>query len=365
MTTVVNMPVRVGLIGCGMVAEEYATTIRISPTATVIACADQIPGVAKAFADRHGIPFALAPGFLSDPDLVDLVVILTPPDTHARLARAAIDAGVPGVYVEKPLAVTAVEAAVLVRAAAEKGTLLGAAPDTVLGSPSQTALLAITSGVIGQPRAATASYLSAGPERWHPNPERFHAAGIGPLVDMGTYYLSTLSFLLGSITAVHGAAATFRPTRTIRCGPRAGQSFAAHAPTHVTALLETDTGVPITFTASFDAPSTRSSHLEIHGSDATIVLPDPNFHTGVVLIRRRAGQAWSPLPPAEPAVATVERGMGVLELAAALAGDSRERICTGESGLHVANIIESIMSVAQVASPTPIASLAGAVREAR
>lgn len=361
----VNPPVRIGLIGCGRVADEYATTIRTSPMAAVIACTDQLPGAAEAFAERHHIPSALAADLLVDPDLVDLVVILTPPDTHAHLALAAVTAGVSGVYVEKPLAVRSTEAAMLVHAAVEKGTLLGAAPDTVLSAPVRTAWSAIISGAIGQPLAATASYLSSGPERWHPNPEGFHASGIGPLVDMGPYYLSVLVYLVGPIAAVHGAAAITRPIRTILSGPRAGQTFAAHAPTHVAAVMETETGVPITLTASFDAPSTRGSHLEIHGSDATLVLPDPNFHTGVVLIRRRAGRAWNPLPPANPAVPAVGRGMGVLELAAALTGDTQERICTGESGLHVARIIDTITGAAQMVPPTSVASLASVVRDTR
>jgi len=339
-------PVRVGLIGCGMAAGEYAATISASTIATVTACADLRHHAAADFARRHHIPHILAVAGLLDPAVTDIAVVLTPPPSHARLAAEAIAAGLPGVYVEKPITTSPQHADALADAADRADCTLAAAPDTILGAPAQTARAAITAGLLGDIVAASASYLSSGPERWHPSPEPFHAPGAGPLADMGPYYLAALTYLLGPIRLVTGAVATTQPHRMIATGPKAGHAFTARAPTHVTALLQTGTGAPVSFTASFDTAGTRGPHLEIHGTSATLVLPDPNFHTGGVILQRTGERQWQPLAPAEPAITPAGRGMGVLALAATLLGTAVELPCTGRAAAHVVSIIDAIYQAA-------------------
>jgi predicted dehydrogenase len=348
----VNQPARAALIGCGMIADEYAATLAGSSTITLSGCADIRDAAAYTFARRHHIPRVAAVAELLDPAVTDIAVILTPPASHADIAHAAIRAGVPGIYAEKPLATSPHQAHALTSAASQAGVLLSAAPDTILGAPTQAAHAAITGGQLGDVIAASASYLSSGPERWHPGPERFHAADAGPLADMGPYYLASLTYLLGRIESVLGAVTTTRPTRTIATGPRAGQVFTARAPTHVTAVLRTKTRIPITFTASFDAAGTRAPHLEIHGSKATMVLPDPNFHTGDVLVRQADDRHWRQLQPAKPAITPAGRGMGVLELASGLDGARRHLACTGHAAAHVTSIIDAIYRAATSGSIT-------------
>ncbi len=77
------------------------------------------------------------------------------------------------------------------------GVRVGGAPDTVLGTGVQTARQAIDAGLIGTPTAATATFVSPGHERWHPNPDFYYAAGGGSLLGMGPYYVTTLVTLLG------------------------------------------------------------------------------------------------------------------------------------------------------------------------
>ncbi len=351
-----NPPIRVGILGCGMVAAEYATTLASSDLVTLAACADAEPGRAAAFAATHAIPRVMDVTRLLDPDAVDVVVVLTPPATHAALTRAAIAAGIPAVWVEKPLAASPEEAFDLLHAAHVAGVRLGAAPDTPLAPPTRTAVAALQAGLIGEPVAASASLLCPGPERWHPDPEQFHAAGAGPLGDMAPYYLATLHHLLGPITRVAGAAAMTRTRRTIRAGERAGQTFTASAPTHVTAVLETESGLPVTFIASFDAVATRAPHLEIHGSDGTLVLPDPNFHTGPVMMRTRDQPTWGALTPAERPAIAVGRGMGVLDLARCLlTGDPPAETATVAA--HTVAVTHAILTAAATGAaarvPTP------------
>ena len=91
---------------------------------------------------------------------------------------------------------------------------VGCAPDTVLGTGTQTARAAIDAGLIGRPIAASAVMVTPGHERWHPNPDFYYPPGGGPLLDMGPYYVSALIHLLGPVRAVIGAAG--RPARRAR-----------------------------------------------------------------------------------------------------------------------------------------------------
>ncbi|WP_433496795.1 Gfo/Idh/MocA family protein [Sphaerimonospora sp. CA-214678] len=327
------MSIRCAIVGCGLIADEYAHTLNASSLVDLVSCSDLDIDRARAFAARHTIPNVESFEHLD----ADLVVVLTPPSEHVGVASAAMRSGM-SVYVEKPLAVSSSEAEALLGLATRHGVLIGAAPDTLLAPPIQSAAQALAAGLIGEPVAATAALLSPGPERWHPRPESIY--GLGPLLDMGPYYLTALIHLLGPVVSVRGATTLRRPLRT----KVSGDTFTATAPTHVEALLETAAGVALTLTTSFDIQGTTRPHLEIYGTDGTLLLPDPNFHHGVVRLRRRGEATWDTIPPA-PSRSVVGRGMGVLDLAEALRTNGRGK-ATANLALHVLHVIETIEQAA-------------------
>lgn len=312
MTSRPQPPLRCAIIGCGQIAHEYLTTLQRAADLTIIACADIDISAATKFAEHHGIPEFGTPGDVLANSKVDVAVILTPPATHIDLARLAFDAGA-HVYVEKPLGLTAADSELLLRTASDKGLLVGAAPDTVLAPPARAAHYALTTGVIGTPCAADAALLAPGPENWHPAPQPFYASGTGPLGDMGPYYLTMLTYLLGPIEYVEATATSTRSERTIRTGPHAGDTFRVDAPTHVVTFLRSRSQALVTVTTSFDIAATARPHLEIYGTDGSLVLPDPNFHDGSVRYRCRGEQNWQELPQDDVDVST-GRGLGVLDL---------------------------------------------------
>lgn len=330
--------VRCAIVGCGMVAEEYAATLAAAGRPQLVACADLDARRAEAFAVRHRLTYRPSLEALLGAGDIELLMVLTPPATHMKLAHQAIKAGV-SVYVEKPLCLNRGEATGVLVEAERHGVRVGAAPDTFLGPAVQTASQAIKACAIGEPLSADAALLSCGPENWHPAPEPFYAAELGPLLDMGPYYLSVLTYLLGPVTHVVGAMTSTRSRRTIRTGPRAGEHFAAGAPTRVDALFRTSTGLPVTFAASFDTVATVRPHLEIYGTEGTLQLPDPNFHDGEVRLRRRGQDTWSVLPTGLGGVSG--RGMGVVDLADAIA-EQRPHRAVGERARHVLAVAEAI-----------------------
>ena len=131
----------------------------------------------------------------------------------------------------------------------------------------------------------------------HPNPAPFYAPGAGPLFDVGVYYVTALVNFLGPVKRVAGAAATTFLERTIANGPRSGEKVPVTTPTHVTGLLEFESGALCTLLTSFDVWASGLPRLEIYGAEGTLSVPDPDTFGGPVRLRRMGADIWSELPP--------------------------------------------------------------------
>jgi predicted dehydrogenase len=269
---------------------------------------------------------------LADPR-VEVVVNLTVPAAHVEVGLAALEAG-KHVWSEKPLALDRQSARKLLDRAAEKGLRVASAPDTVLGSGLQTARRAIDGGRIGRPRTALALFQSPGPESWHPAPEFLFAAGGGPLLDMGPYYLTALVLLFGPAVRVTATAGRARATRVIGSGPRAGAAFGVSVPTTVTALIEFAGGGSAQAVFSFDSGLPRTA-LEVSGELGTAVLPDPNRFDGATELYLIGGD--HPRTVAAHGHGAT-RGTGVLELGRAIRAGVPER-ASGELAFHVLDVM--------------------------
>ena len=115
---------RVGLLGCGAFGTFLADAIAELPTAELAAVADTRTDLAIRLAAAH--PSAAVEtdldGLLADHD-IDIVVVATPPWTHATLAAQALRAS-RHVLVEKPLAIDVDGCRDVAEAAAETGRVV-------------------------------------------------------------------------------------------------------------------------------------------------------------------------------------------------------------------------------------------------
>ncbi|PFG41709.1 putative dehydrogenase [Isoptericola jiangsuensis] len=291
-------PHRVGIVGLGVISAQYLGTLAHHPGVQVAAVVDlDRTRAEKVAADLPGARVAADLDDLLAADDVTTVLDLTTPGAHAPVALACAAAG-KGRYGEKPLAADLAAAREVAAAATAAGTRLGCAPDTVLGTGVQTARAAVEAGLLGTPTAATATWVSPGHERWHPDPDFYYAAGGGPLLDMGPYYLTSLVHLLGPVAWVQGAASRSRDVRTIGRGPRAGQQVPVEVATHVTGVLGHVGGALTTVTVSFDAVASHARPIEVHGTAGSLVVPDPNRFAGDVELNRLDGDGWEVLPRA-------------------------------------------------------------------
>lgn len=111
---------RIAIIGCGKIADQHVGALRRIPDCALVAVCDREPLMAEQLGERCGIKdhFSDA-GEMIAKCFPDVVHITTPPQSHFSLARQCLEAGC-HVYVEKPFAVTAGEAEILVHLAEER-----------------------------------------------------------------------------------------------------------------------------------------------------------------------------------------------------------------------------------------------------
>ncbi|AVT31705.1 MULTISPECIES: Gfo/Idh/MocA family protein [unclassified Plantactinospora] len=332
-------PHGVGIVGLGVISRAYLETLADHAELRIAAVADlDAARSAAVAADLPGTEACGVERLLDHPD-VRTVLNLTIPAAHAELSLAAIDAG-KNVYVEKPLAVTFPDGRAIVERATSAGVRLGCAPDTVLGTGTQTARAAIDGGLIGRPFSASAVMVTPGHERWHPHPDFYYAPGGGPLLDMGPYYISALVHLLGPVRAVVGAGSRLRTERVIGSGPRTGERVPVEVDSHVTGVLEHADGALSTITTSFDGVATTAAPIEVHGETGSLAVPDPNRFDGEVRLFPLGGTGWRALEP-RAGYAHGSRGLGLIDLVRA--DGRRPPRAGGGFALHVLETMTALL----------------------
>ncbi|WP_181704979.1 Gfo/Idh/MocA family protein [Chthonobacter rhizosphaerae] len=349
------MTMHIGIVGCGNISDIYLTNLARLPGVAVTAVADIDPEAARAKGARHGVP-ALPVDALLARDDVDTVLNLTIPAAHAAVSLAALEAG-KHVYTEKPLATSVEDGVRILELAEARGLRVGAAPDTILGAGVETAAELIRSGVVGEIVTGTATVLGRGMEHWHPNPGFFFQPGGGPVLDMGPYYVAALVTLLGPVRTVRATARIGRRERLVTAeGPMKGRTVAVEVPTSVNAVYTFDSGAHVTFLASWDVWAHSHVPIELHGTAASLRVPDPNFFGGIVQVADEGG-AWRDIDtaskpygrpnwPAEDPTRANWRGLGLADMAAAIA-EGRPHRANGALALHTLRVMMATLQAAE------------------
>ncbi|RMF59387.1 MAG: gfo/Idh/MocA family oxidoreductase [Calditrichaeota bacterium] len=115
-----DRPVRVGVVGCGAIAEVHLGILSRIPNAQIIALADPAVDARERLAQKYRVPATF--DTLSDMlqrEKPEVVHILAPAQLHAKLAIEAMESGC-HVLVEKPMALNAQEAKKMVAVARKK-----------------------------------------------------------------------------------------------------------------------------------------------------------------------------------------------------------------------------------------------------
>ncbi len=128
----------IGIVGCGVIAAEYAKDLLNYDELQLIGVADIDVEKARNFAQEHNAYAHDNTEALLADDRIDIVLNLTIHHAHTEVIRQCLNAG-KHVFSEKPLSMTYADAKELVDLADEKGLRLGCAPFTLMGEAQQTA----------------------------------------------------------------------------------------------------------------------------------------------------------------------------------------------------------------------------------
>ncbi len=295
--------VRWGVVGTGGIARRTVADLRLTETAEVVAVASRRQESADAFAAAWNLPHAFGDydRLCASPE-VDAVYIGTPHSTHFAYAAQALAAG-KHVLCEKPLTMSADEAAELGRIASENGVFLMEAMWMKFSPAMRHAMRAIEDGVIGEPRFLQAGLgfpvPEDGPRRyWDPE------LGGGALYDMGIYTVALAQMLFGQVGSVT-ASGSMRED-----GVDLHEAYLLHFPSGAVAQLVTS----ITF---FVPPKGW-----IGGTKGSIGFGEPLWSPGALTIVT----GTPPVPPDVQELAFPTEGAGYVPMFRAV----DERILSGE-----------------------------------
>lgn len=347
-------PIRVAIVGCGNISGAYGSSLTTRPELVkIVGAFDLICDQAKSFVDSYGgRVYEKLEDLLTDPE-VEVVVNLTSHGAHAEVSSLALSAG-KHVHSEKPLATNRQDGKMLLDLARKNGVRLSCSPFTFLGEAQQTAHKAIHDGVIGKPLIAYAEMNWSWIELWHPNPEGFYQPGAGPMLDVGVYPLTILTFIFGPVIKVFGEADILMPERTIFSGPKAGKKFKVNTPDQVIGVITFASGTKARITANFLGFS-RQVGIEFHGDKGSLILDSSVDFASSITVRSINDKDWKPIPYVSEPFKGVEWGRAIFELAESVRKGTPQR-CTGEQAYHVLDVCLSILESAEKGQPLPVES---------
>ena len=353
---------KVGLIGCGHIAETYFRAHKYFNNFRITKCADINHLAAKKCASTYKIKALSVENLLKDKE-IEIILNLTVPKAHFEVSKKAL-LNNKHVYTEKPMAINLKDGKELLKISKRNKLYIGNAPDTFLGGGNQKSKEILEKNYIGKINLGNIIFAYPGVQSYHPNPEPWFAKKEGgPVIDMGPYYLTALVNLLGPAKQVWGSFMWNKKKRIIGIGPRKGKSIKVLCPTTYLGTIFFNSGAIIRFTLSFDVIAHHRNHIELYGSKGSILVPDPNMFGGSVYTCKKLGGNWKEhktnkmylgkinirqksLRANEAPINANYRGVGLAEMAYCIQNKKKHR-CNGELSFHVLDIIQSIMKAAR------------------
>jgi len=346
---------RVGIIGCGNISETYFNCQNIYNNFKIISCSDIDIDIAKKSAEKFNVKAQSVEDLLSNSE-IDLIINLTIPSAHKEVIINSLNAG-KHCFSEKPLAMNFDEGKEIYQLSKEKKLYVGCAPDTFLGAAGQRARQLLENNEIGEVVLGTFNIMSHGMEHWHPNPDFFFKPGAGPVFDLGVYYITQLVNLIGPVKSISSLSGTATPERIITSEPRNGEKIKVETPTTLMGTLEFHNNAKIQFFCSWDVWKHKHSTIELYGLEGSMIIPDPNFFSGDILISKKDGD-WQQINNDHKLLGIPNqsedngtkianyRGIGLADMIDAI-DNHRQARCSLDLAVHVLEVMEGIIKSAK------------------
>jgi predicted dehydrogenase len=371
---------KIAIVGCGFVADQYMSTLAHRRELELVAAHDRDPERTRAFSEHYRVTGHESLEALLADERVEIVLNLTNPRSHYEVTRRCLEAG-KHVYSEKPLAMDVASAEQLLALAEQKGLKLAGAPCNVLGRTAQTVWKALENGVIGKPLLVYAAFeagLIAPHERpwsWKSRTGAFWPAKdefeIGCTFEHAGYLLTCLLAMFGPAKAVTAHAAclvkdkgiavdSMAPDFSVGCVEFERNEVIARvtcgllAPREKTFMVVGERGVLSVDTFRDDmanvyvrqhrqgsALSPAETFMEELRRRLAALLPWLPWGAQPFHFRRRYPFAVAPPPRIVNRKKRVDFSLGPLELAAAI---RERRACRldGRVGVHVVELINAL-----------------------
>ena len=204
-------PLRIGLIGCGMIGQIHADGLRkLADDGEIVAAVAADPSAAARRAVLRNCPFLVERAdphdVIADPD-VDAVMITSPTATHRDLVLAAVAAG-KALLCEKPLAPTLAEVQEICAAVAASGVTAQVGFHSRFHPVMARVRAVVASGELGRPMGYVlrddqywpTGDVVPGHSSWRS--QRAHAGG-GALLEHSIHGADILCWLFGPARHVH------------------------------------------------------------------------------------------------------------------------------------------------------------------
>lgn len=214
MATTSVEPIRTALIGYGVSGRVFhAPFLEVDPAFSLDVIVTGDAGRAADAATQHPDARVLATvdEMLEAAHDLDLVVIGTPPATHARIATAALDAGL-DVVVDKPFTATSDEGRALIEHAQRLGRRITVFQNRRWDGDFQTVRDLVETGRLGAVRRFESRFEWFKPEmRASWKAEASASQGGGILFDLGTHLIDQAVQLFGPVAEARAELAVNRP----------------------------------------------------------------------------------------------------------------------------------------------------------
>jgi len=284
-------PVRLGVIGCGVIGTVHMNCLAGHDSVDIVAAADLRQDVVDAAAAKHGATaYYTAEALLADPT-VEGVILAMPTNLRTELGLKAFAAG-KHVLTEKPVALNGAEVRQLLAAQGDRVAACCSSRYRSLAS-AQAATDFLATGALGDIRSVRCRAMTqvGGPPNPNPPPWRLSRKlnGGGILVNWGCY---DLDYLLGLLQF------RLRPQQVYAAGwPVAPELSAYAAPgsdaeAHVSFLARCEGGAVINYERAEFSGARKDSAWEIVGSRGSLALWMPNLaDKRLVFTQVTAGEA--------------------------------------------------------------------------
>jgi len=325
-------PIRIGVIGLGQIALKahlpgYAKT----EGCHLAAIYSQREAHAKQVAMQYGIPHIFKDWRrLLESDTVDAVSICTPNFTHAPIALKAFQEK-KHVMLEKPMALTKVEALNIIRAAKKSRRVLMIHHNMRFDPAVRTAEKLFRKKIIGDIFAFRGALTHRGPQAWSPKATWFFnksKSGGGALMDLGPHVFDSLSFLLGESLMMVGAAAASGKGITVGKGiPQTRDEI------HCVCTLRTQGGAIGTATVGW-ADTDYHNRYYFYGTLGTLSINLAKGDPITVEYRNQTGKVFPPLDKDSFSPSIYEHFIDCIQR-------GKTPWASGEEGLKTVELIEA------------------------